>query len=72
MPKLLIVDSSQVAAIGHDSTAKQLTVQFKSGGTYRYDNVTEGQHAAIMKSDSIGKALAPIKADAKKHAFKKL
>lgn len=66
------VKSSQVTAIGYSVPTKALTVQFKSGGTYRYSNVSAKQHASVMEAESVGKALASIKSDPKRHPFKKI
>lgn len=48
------VKSSQISAIGHEPSTKTLGVQFKGGGEYHYFNVSEAQHAALMKAESIG------------------
>lgn len=49
------VQSSQIAAIGHDAAANHLFVQFRRGDTYRYENVTVDAHAELMRSESVGK-----------------
>lgn len=48
------VKSSSIEAIAHDPAQQVLTVRFRNGGAYRYDGVTAGQHAALMRADSIG------------------
>lgn len=65
------VDSSQIAAIGHDATTNTLRVQFKgSGSTYDYAGVPADVHQAFSKAPSLGKFLgAHIKG---KYEFKKL
>lgn len=70
--KLTPVKSSQISAIGYEEPAKKLVVQFISGGTYQYSNVTAKQHASIMAADSVGKALGPIKSNPKAYPFKKV
>jgi hypothetical protein len=50
------VQSSQIAAIGHDAGSGTLRVQFHgSGATYDYDGVTPGTFAAFQQSESKGK-----------------
>ena len=51
------VNSSNIAAIGHDPEASQLHVAFKNGGTYVYDGVSPDQHKALIEADSIGSHL---------------
>lgn len=46
------VKSSQIEAIAHEG--RTLGVKFKNGGEYHYFNVSPTQHAALMKSESIG------------------
>lgn len=70
--QLTPVKSTQIKAIGYDASKKALTVEFNSGGKYRYSNVSPKQHAGIMKAEYVGMALAPIKSDPKKYPFKKL
>lgn len=65
------VDSSQIAAIGHDPASNTLRVQFKgSGSTYDYAGVPADVHQAFSKAPSLGKFLGThIKG---KYDFKKL
>lgn len=47
------VQSSQIAAIGHDGGSK-LRVQFRAGGLYEYANVTPEEFAKLESATSIG------------------
>ena len=49
------VKSSNVKAVGHDADTNTLGVQFNSGATYHYHDVPAEKHAALLKSESIGK-----------------
>ena len=51
-PPMLPVQSSNIAAVGHDGQA--LYVQFRNGGTYRYGTVGIDVHAALLASKSPG------------------
>lgn len=42
------VKSSNISAIGYDSIARHLTVQFKDGATHRYEDVSPEKHAGLM------------------------
>jgi len=48
------VDSSNIEAIGYDSDAQELHVQFLSGITYVYYNVPENVYEEIMDASSKG------------------
>jgi hypothetical protein len=54
MSALKPVESSSIAAIAHDPVTKSLVVQFKNGGTYRYDGISADQHQKLMAAKSIG------------------
>jgi hypothetical protein len=52
-PSVMIpVDSSNVAALGHDS--RGLFVRFKSGETYLYHQVPESAFHRALSTDSVG------------------
>jgi hypothetical protein len=53
--KLEPVQSSNIAAIGHDPEKNQLVVQFKSGATHAYEGVSAEDHAALIGAESVGK-----------------
>lgn len=48
------VDSTNVAAVGHDSETNTLHVRFKNGGTYQYHDVDAEKHQALLSASSIG------------------
>ncbi len=54
MPEMHYVDSSNVEAIGYDSDAQELHVQFLKSGTYVYYNVEEWVFDEFMQADSKG------------------
>jgi hypothetical protein len=50
------VQSSQIAALGHDPVTNTLRVQFQgSGSTYDYAGVSAETAADFLKAESIGK-----------------
>lgn len=53
MPDLTPVQSSNIAAVGHDGD--HLYVQFHGGSTWKYHNVPADQHAEMIKASSVGK-----------------
>lgn len=81
MPKCTIpltaVESSQIAAIGHDPATNRLAIQFKSksgpGNVYEYANFTAEQFAAFKGAESIGRHFGQhIKPAAEAHPFTKM
>ncbi len=57
--ELTPVESSQIAAIGHDPATNTLAIQFKGkgdrpGSIYHYDNVTAQLFEAFKGAESIG------------------
>lgn len=71
------VESSQIAAIGHDAENKVLAIQFASksgaGSLYHYQNFDAEQFAAFAGSESVGKHFyAHIKPFAEKHPYAKI
>lgn len=73
------VESSQIAAIGYDPTRRELDIEFHSrregvaNSVYRYRNVTQDDHAALMRSESIGRHFGQhIKPNAEKYPFEKI
>lgn len=70
MEMTAVENSSQIAAVGYDPAAKLLHVEFKSGGTYAYEDVPADKADAFVKSDSKGRFLsAHIKSQ---HAHRKV
>ena len=51
------VRSSNVRAVGYDPPTQRLEVEFHSGDVYRYEGVTQQQHAQFMGAPSKGKAV---------------
>jgi KTSC domain len=49
------VKSSAIASIGHDPVTNTLRVEFSSGHSYDYPDVSAEEHAALMKAESTGK-----------------
>ena len=54
MKRTPVNGSSNILEIGHDPDANVLEVQFKNGGVYRYADVDQDKHKALMSADSIG------------------
>jgi hypothetical protein len=52
------VKSSNIAAVGYDSTSKTLEVEFKTGDIYTYSNVPPATVIAFRKSKSQGNYFA--------------
>ncbi len=48
------VESSSIAAVGHDPGRRVLSIRFKSGETYHYQDVGEDVHAALIGAKSVG------------------
>jgi hypothetical protein len=48
------VESSNIKAIGYDPNSRTLHVQFNSGATHQYEDVSPDKHAALMAADSKG------------------
>jgi hypothetical protein len=67
------VQSSNIAAIGHDPINLTLTVAFKSGARYMYQHVPTNLFDQLIKSDSVGSAFHKlIKSQPDKHPFSQL
>ena len=52
------VKSSNIEAVGYDDDKKRLTVRFKSGGTWHYEDVPADVHKRFVSADSIGRFFA--------------
>lgn len=48
------VTSRNIAEVGHDPGANEMTVHFRDGSKYKIHDVDAGKHAAMMEADSIG------------------
>lgn len=49
--------SSNIQQIDYDPEAQELVVAFKSGGTYRYDGVSQNMADGFANAESAGKYL---------------
>ncbi len=56
-PKMVMVSSSNVEAVGYDPNSRELWVRFINGGTYVYSGVDERTHEELMNASSIGSYL---------------
>lgn len=54
MAPMTPVKSSNLKAVGYDSTTKALTVEFNNGAKWRYDDVDAKHHTGLMGADSPG------------------
>jgi hypothetical protein len=54
MPEMTPVSSSNIAAVGYDEQAGELTVEFHSGQTYVYDGISPETYRALLQAPSIG------------------
>lgn len=52
------VDSSNIAAVGFDSTSETLEVEFKNGAVYQYFDVPERTYEELRDASSVGGYLA--------------
>lgn len=77
------VTSSQIESIGHNPETQELDIEFKrfskKGQTekqntvYRFQNVTQDEHAALIGAESIGRHFGQnIKPFQKKYPYRKL
>ncbi len=59
----LVPNSSNVHSLGYDPAARQVFVQFRSGPhVYRYDGVSAELFRSINEAESIGSAVAQLRA----------
>jgi len=67
--ELTPVESSQIAAIGHDAASKTLAIQFKNkkgvGNTYHYDNVSPETYTEFLAAESKGRFFGKFIKDTK-------
>lgn len=54
MPEMTEVKSSLIAAVGYDNEKKELTVEFKKGGTYGYKPIPYAVYTAMLEAVSVG------------------
>jgi hypothetical protein len=55
---MVIVDSSNVAAVGYDVDSSTLQVEFNNGATYQYFDVPEHLFDGLRDAHSVGEYLA--------------
>jgi hypothetical protein len=53
--KMIPVDSSNLSAVGYDSTTKIMHIRFNSGRLYAYYNVPESIYRELMNAESLGR-----------------
>ena len=59
--EMVSVNSSNVDSIGYNPVTRILRVRYKSGDTYRYEDVNGDQYAAILSSQSVGRAVSKLR-----------
>ena len=83
MPRIPLIDvqSSQIAAIGHDAETNTLAIRFHKGygrdqvpgSLYHYENFTAEDFEAFKAAESIGRHFGQhIKSCTEKHPFTKI
>jgi hypothetical protein len=53
---VVVGDSSVIRGLGYNAKSRSLTVEFVSGGFYRYSDVPAKTFQAVAKAPSVGKA----------------
>jgi len=51
---MLPVESSNIAAVGHDAERKLLAVRFRSGSIFHYANIEPELHERFLSAESLG------------------
>ncbi len=46
------VNSSILTSVGYNADKKTLEIEFRSGGIYKYHNITDSVYSGLMKADS--------------------
>ena len=49
------VTSTNLQSVGYDEDSRTLTIEFRNGSIYEYENVPPEVHAELMNADSHGK-----------------
>ena len=57
-PQRVPVQSTSLAAVGYDATARTLDIEFRSGAIYRYREVPAAVFAELLQADSKGRYFA--------------
>lgn len=50
------VESSNIEALGYQAPTQTMTVKFKTGAVYHYQNVLPDTYQAILTAESVGSA----------------
>lgn len=58
MIELHPVQSSAIRAIGYDPDAREMHIEFVSGGRYAFRDIEPDEHAALVGANSIGRHFA--------------
>ena len=53
----VLVSSSNLVAVGYDSSSLTLEVEFKNGAVYQYFDVPPHEHEDLMRASSTGRHL---------------
>jgi hypothetical protein len=65
--------SSNIARVDYEPAGQHVTITFKSGGSYRYHDVSPAEHAQFIGSKSLGQAFNKMfYAQPKRHPAQKL
>lgn len=56
----IAVDSSNLAAVGYESSSYTLEIEFWNGGIYQYFNVPPVVYRQLMGAPSLGRYLARV------------
>lgn len=49
------VESSTIESVKHDELVNELLIIFKSGGMYKYSDVSSKEYTLMIEAESIGK-----------------
>jgi len=60
MPDMILVDSSNIEAVGYDESSSELHVRFRKGSTYCYRNVPPSIFEEFIAANSKGSYLNRI------------
>lgn len=58
--EMVVVESSNLEAVGYDSDANELYVEFKNGSTYKYLDVPFENFQGLMDAESHGSYLNSV------------
>lgn len=52
---MIKVKSSTIEAVSYDEESRRLTIQFKGGRLYHYDDVPLGVYNSLLTAESVGR-----------------